>query len=56
MAAIYSVGLGDMGQYVERFQEEHRQARVQMDYLHPDQVYQRVREGTADLGLVSFPA
>src|SRR5262245_51356209 len=56
VAAIYSVGLGDMGQYVERFQQEHRQARVCMDYLHPDQVYQRVREGTADLGLVSFPA
>src|SRR5262249_43866137 len=56
VAAIYSVGLGDMGQYVERFQEQHRQARVQMDYLHPDQVYQRVRAGTADLGLVSFPA
>jgi DNA-binding transcriptional LysR family regulator len=56
VAAIYSVGLGDMGQYVERFQSQHPEARVQMDYLHPDQVYQRVREGTADLGLVSFPA
>lgn len=56
VAAIYSVGLGDMGHYVDRFQQQHGQARVHMDYLHPDQVYQRVRDGTADLGLVSFPS
>src|SRR5690242_18127786 len=36
VAAIYSVGLGDMGQYVERFQAEHPTARVQVEYLHPD--------------------
>lgn len=55
VAAIYSVGLGDMGQYVERFQVQNRNARVQMEYLHPDQVYQRVRDEQADFGLVSFP-
>ncbi|HLW65719.1 MAG TPA: LysR family transcriptional regulator [Gemmataceae bacterium] len=56
VAAIYSVGLGDMGQYIERFQAENANARVQMEYLHPDQVYQRVRDEMADIGLVSFPA
>jgi DNA-binding transcriptional LysR family regulator len=56
VAAIYSVGLGDMGQYIERFQARFPHARAQMEYLHPDQVYERVREGTADLGLLSFPA
>jgi DNA-binding transcriptional LysR family regulator len=55
VAAIYSVGLGDMGQYVERFQVDNLHAKVQMEYLHPDQVYQRVRDELADLGLVSFP-
>jgi DNA-binding transcriptional LysR family regulator len=55
VAAIYSVGLGDMGQYVERFQQDQPQARVQIEYLHPDRVYEKVRDGTADLGLVSFP-
>jgi DNA-binding transcriptional LysR family regulator len=55
VAAIYSVGLGDMGQYVERFQMENPTAQVQMEYLHPDQVYQRIRGDLADLGLVSFP-
>jgi DNA-binding transcriptional LysR family regulator len=56
VAAIYSVGLGDMGQYVERFEVENPSAKVQMEYLHPDQVYQRIRDELADLGLVSFPA
>jgi len=55
VAAIYSVGLGDMGQYVERFEREHPPARVHIEYLHPDQVYRRVHEGVADFGLVSFP-
>lgn len=55
VAAIYSVGLGDMGQYVERFQAENPTARVQVEYLHPDQVYQRVRDKQTDFGLVSFP-
>jgi DNA-binding transcriptional LysR family regulator len=55
VAAIYSVGLGDMGKHVERFQAEHALARVRIDYLHPDRVYERVADGTADFGLVSFP-
>jgi DNA-binding transcriptional LysR family regulator len=29
--------------------------RVHLEYLHPDRVYEKVREGTVDLGLVSFP-
>ena len=55
VAAIYSVGLWDMGQYVNRFEEEHPHAKVRIDYLNPNQVYERVLAGTADLGLVSFP-
>jgi DNA-binding transcriptional LysR family regulator len=55
VAAIYSVGLGDMGKYVERFKAEQPGARVRIDYLHPDRVYEKVADGTADFGLVSFP-
>jgi DNA-binding transcriptional LysR family regulator len=55
VSAIYSVGLGDMGDYVQRFVGAWPQAQVHIDYLHPDRVYERVLEGTADLGLVSFP-
>jgi DNA-binding transcriptional LysR family regulator len=55
VAAIYSVGLGDMGKYVERFTADYPGARVHIDYLHPDRVYEKVADGTADFGLVSFP-
>jgi DNA-binding transcriptional LysR family regulator len=55
VAAIYSVGLGDMGEYVERFARQQPHVRVHVAYLHPDQVYGQVCDGTADFGLVSFP-
>jgi DNA-binding transcriptional LysR family regulator len=55
VAAIYSVGLGDMGQYVERFTAAQPNAAVHIEYLHPDRVYEKVFDGTADFGLVSFP-
>jgi DNA-binding transcriptional LysR family regulator len=55
VAAIYSVGLVDMGQFVQRFHAQEPDAKVQVEYLHPDRVYDRVLEGTADLGLVSYP-
>jgi DNA-binding transcriptional LysR family regulator len=55
VAAIYSAGLSDMSHYVERCEARHPYAHIQLDYLHPDHVYRRVLDGTADLGLVSFP-
>jgi DNA-binding transcriptional LysR family regulator len=55
IAAIYSVGLSDMNQFVESFAGLMPQADVRIDYLHPDRVYDRVIDGTADFGLVSFP-
>src|SRR5712692_1386381 len=41
VAAIYSVGLGNMGQYIERFKAAEPRAEVHIDYLHPDRVYER---------------
>jgi DNA-binding transcriptional LysR family regulator len=55
VVAIYSVGLSDMGNLVSRFKALHTNAHVQIEYLHPDQVYDRVLAGTADFGLVSYP-
>ena len=55
VAAIYSVGLRDMNQYVERFTADNAGERVHIEYLHPDRVYEKVLDGTSDLGLVSFP-
>jgi DNA-binding transcriptional LysR family regulator len=55
VAAIYSVGLGDMGQLAERFKGQQPHTKIHIEYLHPDRVYEQVLAGTADLGLVSFP-
>jgi DNA-binding transcriptional LysR family regulator len=55
VAAIYSVGLGDMGQLVQSFEAQHPNAQIHLEYLHPDRVYERVLNRTADFGLVSFP-
>ncbi len=55
VAAIYSAGLGPMNRHVRKFSEAHPRARIQIEYLHPDRVYEKVLEGEADLGIVSFP-
>lgn len=55
VAAIYSVGLGDMGCLVDRFKEQYPAADVHVSYVHPEQVYEQIQQGTADFGLVSFP-
>ncbi len=55
IASIYSVGLLEMGQYVESFRHLYPDVDVRMEYLHPTEVYERVRSDKADLGLVSFP-
>jgi DNA-binding transcriptional LysR family regulator len=55
VAAIYSVGLMHMEQTVQRFEELYPHAKLRLEYLHPDRVYQQVLDDDADLGLVSFP-
>ena len=55
VAAIYSVGLRDMSQYSERFIGLHPGAVVEIEYLHPDKVLEKVLTGAADFGLLSFP-
>lgn len=55
VAAIYSVGLSDMGEVVKTFSVAQPRAQIHIEYLHPDRVYERVLDGSADIGLVSFP-
>ncbi len=55
VVAIYSVGLGDMGQLIDRFRTQYAPARVHIEYAHPDTVYEKVLGRSAELGLVSFP-
>lgn len=55
IASIYSVGLLQMAGFVNRFQHEYPDVETSIDYLHPDEVYDRLLREEADLGLVSFP-
>ena len=55
VASIYSVGLSEMGRLQEEFAARYPDARLQVEYMRPDRIYDSVREGTADLGLVSYP-
>lgn len=55
MAAIYSVGLLQMDTYAKRYKTQFPDVVLQLDYLHPDEVYSRVLNDESDLGIVSFP-
>jgi DNA-binding transcriptional LysR family regulator len=55
VAAIYSVNLRDMGRSVQRFHELRPKARVEVEYLHPDRVCERVLNDEVNLGIISFP-
>jgi len=55
VAAIYSVGLHDMSETMRCFMGRHANAKVQLEYLLPQKVYEAVLQKTADLGIVSYP-
>lgn len=55
VAAIYSVGLLQMDCYVKQFEHLYPDAALELRYLHPEAVLDRVVNDEADLGLISFP-
>lgn len=55
VACIYSVGLRHMHGYVEQFASKYPRARIHLEYLHPDRIYEGVRQESLDIGVVSFP-
>jgi DNA-binding transcriptional LysR family regulator len=55
VAAIYSANLRDMSHCVRRFNEVQQVARVELEYLHPSRVCERVLNDEVDLGILSFP-
>ena len=54
LASIYSVRLYDLSQYVDQFRSSVPGADVDLEYMHPDQVYERVLNDQSDLGLISL--
>ncbi len=54
IAAIYSVGLSEMSRIEEQFAERFPEARMDVQYLRPDRVWDAVAKDEADLGLMSY--
>ena len=54
LAAIYSVGLHHLSQYIDQFRGQVPGAGVDLQYMHPDQIPEQVLNDQSDLGLMSF--
>ncbi len=54
VASIYSVGLSEMSRLEEAFSRRYPHARLEVDYLRPEKVYEAVLTDQADLGLMSY--
>jgi DNA-binding transcriptional LysR family regulator len=55
VASIYSVGLHDMSRCMQDFMRRYPKAKVRLEYLRPNKVYEAVLNGEVDLGVVSYP-
>ena len=53
--AIYSAGIDLLRHLKDAFEIEHPNVTVVLDYKRPDEVYEAVRKGACDLGIVSYP-
>ena len=56
IATIYSIGLHELPPYLRVFRRQHPGVEVKIDYCRYSEVYDSVRDGSCDLGLVAFPA
>lgn len=54
VASIYSVGLSYMKDFTQRFQERFPRASIHIEYHHPAEVYEQIKSGEADIGLISY--
>ena len=54
LASIYSVGLHDLSQYVDRFRAAVPGAHVDIEYMHPDEIPTRIQNDQSDVGLLAF--
>ena len=55
VACIYSIGLYEMSRVREEFTKRNKGARIQLEYMRPDKIYEALEQDRADLGLVSYP-
>ena len=55
VAAIYSVGLHDLGRTMQDFMRRYPKAKVRLEYLRPNKVLDAVLNAEVDLGIISYP-
>ena len=55
VASIYSVGLHDMSRCMQDFMRRYPKAKVRLEFLRPNKVYEAVLNSEVDLGIVSYP-
>jgi DNA-binding transcriptional LysR family regulator len=55
VAAIYSIGLHEMSRRMQEFMTRYPKAKVRLEYLGPNRVYEAVLNEETDLGIVSYP-
>ena len=55
IAAIYSIGLSEMSELEREFSVRYPEAKIEVEYLRPERVYEAVLTDRVDIGLVSYP-
>lgn len=55
VGSIYSAGLRHMNMYVKKYKELYPAVEIELEFLHPDHVLEKVRKGELDIGILSFP-
>lgn len=55
VASIYSIGLSEMSDLEAEFTRRFPQARLSVEYLRPEKVFEAVVNEHAEIGLVSYP-
>jgi DNA-binding transcriptional LysR family regulator len=55
IAAIYSIGMHSLQEYIKKFIALHPNVHLDVEYLNADEIYKRLLLGKIDVGLVAVP-
>ena len=55
VGAIYSVGLIELNQYIQKFIRMHPKCNVRLSYQRPNLIYDMLDKDEIDMGVVSYP-
>lgn len=55
IAAIYSIGMHTLPDYIKRFMVKYSNVNVNVEYFRASRIYELILSGDADIGLVAIP-